>query len=255
MSERLPDYPPHVPAALIWVMGVFMTLLCSSAELVAAFTSGSQELMSAIVRCWARAVLRLCKVEVTVHGRENLPAGPLVLIANHESFFDICAILGYLPGNIRMVAKSSLFRIPIFGWAMRRMGHISVQRTRRAAAVRDLQVARERLGEGIVVVVFAEGTRTASDEVLPFKKGGAVLAIETGAAAVPLAIEGSREVLPRGAIDIRPGRIDLYLLPPVPTAGMGYADRGRLTAELRERVVGALSALGPPPPCRRPLRR
>lgn len=245
-----PSRPPHPPALLCWAAGVFLTAFWATLEaLTVTFRSGSHDAMSYIARRWARSILRFCNVRVQVHGLENLPTGgKTVLVANHESFFDILALLGHMPGHLRMVAKKELFYIPFLGYGMRAMGHIKVERQNRQAAVRDMRSAEQRLSEGVMVVVFAEGTRTGTGALLPFKKGAAVLAIGTQATVVPIAIEGSREVLGKGGFEVRPGVVHVHVLAPVPAAGLSYEDRAPLTGQLRQLIGEKLLQLNSAPP-------
>ncbi|MDQ6926955.1 MAG: 1-acyl-sn-glycerol-3-phosphate acyltransferase, partial [Candidatus Eremiobacteraeota bacterium] len=147
----------------------------------------------------------------------------------------------YLP-RYSFVAKAELFRVPLFGAAARAVGTIPIDRDNRAAAFQSYEDAVVQIREGRSVVVFPEGTRGTTYAIRPFKKGPFVLAIAAGVPVVPTLLYGTIKVLPRGSLWLRAGRVDLHLLEPVATAGLGYDARealstcvhARLAAELRD---------------------
>jgi 1-acyl-sn-glycerol-3-phosphate acyltransferase len=138
--------------------------------------------------------------------------------------------------QLRWVAKRELTRIPVFGWALRHTGHIIIDRSDHEQAIASLRAARKQMEEGISVMIFPEGTRGVTGQpLLPFKKGGFMLALETGFPIVPLAIRGSGRILPRGSLTPRRGHIEVVVGPPIPVAGL---DRD----ELMRRVHDFLTA-------------
>jgi 1-acyl-sn-glycerol-3-phosphate acyltransferase len=158
------------------------------------------------------------RVKVSVQGLERIdPGAPYVYMANHQSMFDILALLGYLPIQFRWLAKMELFQIPIFGHSMARVGYISIDRSNRKSAIESLKEAARKIAQGVSVVVFPEGTRSLDGEIMSFKKGGFYLAIDSGRPIVPLVIGGSHYVMPKGKLRIRPGRIVLSVNQPIET--------------------------------------
>ena len=131
-------------------------------------------------RRWSRAVLKLAGVSVQIEGVENLPVdGAFIIIANHESWFDVWALAGFLPIDARFAAKKELERIPVFGRAWRACGHISIDRSDHASAIESMTQAGLQIKEqGLNMVFFAEGTRCPDGTLQPFKKGPFVIAIE-----------------------------------------------------------------------------
>jgi 1-acyl-sn-glycerol-3-phosphate acyltransferase len=193
-----------------------------------------------VARAWARMLLRVSGVKVSIEGLEKLSAGASYVIAsNHLSLMDTPLVIAYLPLQFRFLAKRGLFRIPFIGTHLKRAGHIAVPREDPRASVRTLaeaaRVIRER---GASILVFPEGGRSPG-ELLEFKEGAAYIAIKAGVPLVPMSISGTREVLPMGSVTIRPGRVDVRIGDPIPTAGMLLHDRRKLTAIARERI-GAL---------------
>lgn len=188
----------------------------------------------------ARNLARLCGVRVRVTGLQHWPQGPAIVVANHQSHFDIAALLGYLPGNNRFAAKVELFRQPALGLVLRTLGMIPIDRGDSAESIRQLR----RVGEsGAATIIFPEGTRSRDGHLQPFKKGAFVAAIELGLPIVPVICRGTREVMPKGGfLGIVPGNVDLEVLPPIPVDGRSYDDRDRLTSEIHEIFVAKLEA-------------
>lgn len=173
-------------------------------------------------RLWAH--LNLVLTGVRVHGTRRAPLDPTrpyVFMSNHASHFDALAVVAALPEfQLRWVAKRELASIPVFGWALRRAGHIIIDRSNPEQAFASLRAARAMMDTGISVMIFPEGTREGHDhELLPLKKGGFVLALETGVAIVPLAVRDSRTILPRDEWRIRRGTIDVVVGEAIPVEG------------------------------------
>jgi 1-acyl-sn-glycerol-3-phosphate acyltransferase len=176
---------------------------------------------------WARANLQLSRVGVRVVRRAALdPARPYVIMSNHASLFDALAVVAALPEfQLRWVAKRELANVPVFGWALRRAGHIIIDRTEPGRALAALRGAKAQMDGGISVVIFPEGTREEHDhELLRLKKGGFVLAIETGVPIVPVAVRGSRAILQRDDWRINGGEIEVVLGAPIPVVGRKRAE-------------------------------
>jgi 1-acyl-sn-glycerol-3-phosphate acyltransferase len=193
---------------------------------------------------WGRAMVRLAGVRVILEGatREKMDR-PLVVVANHQSWFDVFVLGGLLPGRARFVAKEELRRIPLFGAAWETCGHIRVNRGDRAEAVRSLNEAGTRIrDERLNVILFPEGTRSPDGHLLPFKEGAFVLAIQTGVPVLPVGISGSRAVMSKGSFRIRPGEIRVRVGEPIPVEGLTTADRDRLLARARREILALMDA-------------
>jgi len=195
--------------------------------------------LDTVARSYARKLLRAAGVPVEVRGLEHLaPVGPQVIACNHQSFFDILAVISVLPVRARFVAKKELFRVPFFGWAIGTLGHIRLDRQNLKQAFDAYQIAaRTLLEEKLHVVVFPEGTRSRTGELLPFKKGPSVLSIAAGATVVPCYCAGTFGILPKGSILVRPRPVQVFFGPPLDAAGLTYEDRDAFTARLRDAVV------------------
>ncbi|MEO8909240.1 MAG: lysophospholipid acyltransferase family protein [Gemmatimonadaceae bacterium] len=191
-------------------------------------------------RWWSAAVLWAAGVKVRVHGLEHAARGEIYIFAsNHVSWFDVPALAGALP-RYKFVAKAELFKVPIFGKAMRAAGMVEIQRENRKAAFGAYEVAAERIRHGNSVVVFPEGTRGLEYPLRPFKKGPFVLAIAAGVPIVPIIIHGTIEILGKGSLWAHPGTIDVHLLEPVITESVDYDHREALMQTVRTRMVDAM---------------
>jgi 1-acyl-sn-glycerol-3-phosphate acyltransferase len=165
-------------------------------------------------------------------------------MCNHASMIDIWAGFVGVPVSFRFIAKKQLSRIPLFGWAMWAGRFIFIDRQNALAARRSIEEAARRIKSGQSVLIYPEGTRTRDGRLMPFKKGGFHLAIDSGTAIVPMAIEGTRALMPRGAMLIRAGEVRLQIGEPIPTAGLGPGDRDRLVKQVHDRIA---EMLGQPP--------
>jgi 1-acyl-sn-glycerol-3-phosphate acyltransferase len=145
---------------------------------------------------------------------------------------DIPAMLGYLPAQLRIAAKKSLFRIPFMGWHLTRAGHIPIDRSSTQNAISSMQRAASYLHDGICAFVFPEGTRSRDGVLHGFKKGGFKLAVQAGVPIIPVTIIGSRQVLPPDSIVFRPGTMDMYVDPPVATDKLTEDDLDRVMQEV-----------------------
>ena len=175
-----------------------------------------------LCRRWACVNLRASGVRVRTRRLAPLdPDTPYVFMSNHRSQFDSLAVVAALDEfQLRWVAKKELAEVPVFGWMLRNTGHIIIDRSNHAQAVASLRAARAKMGDGVSVVIFPEGTRAAADQtLLPFKKGGFMLALETGFAIVPIVVRGSAAVLPNQSMQIRAGEIVVVVGAPIPVEG------------------------------------
>jgi 1-acyl-sn-glycerol-3-phosphate acyltransferase len=190
-------------------------------------------------RVWVRWVLGTCGIEADAEGLENIsPGQPYVVMANHQSLFDIAAIAFTLPLSWRFVAKRELARVPFFGWGMVAAGHIVVDRQNNEASVRSLKRAVHRIRDGITVVIFPEGTRSPTGALRRFKSGGFHLAVQAQVPILPCTVSGSRRITPPGSLRVESGRILVRYGEPIPTANL---DPDHLEP-LKERVSAAILA-------------
>jgi 1-acyl-sn-glycerol-3-phosphate acyltransferase len=171
---------------------------------------------------WARAQLRAIRAQLDVHGAEHVQSGrPYVIIANHVSNLDPIALFAAVPTGMTYVAKNELLKVPIFGPIIRRTGAVFVDRGNSARAVQSMQAAADRVRAGQSVLVFPEGTRSRDAHLRPFKKGGFLLAQQSGVEILPVVLQGTSDLLPYGArVPRSGGRIRATILPPTPTTNV-----------------------------------
>ncbi|HEX2449636.1 MAG TPA: lysophospholipid acyltransferase family protein [Gemmatimonadales bacterium] len=166
------------------------------------------------------------------------PRRPYVVVANHESFADIL-LISHLPWEMKWLSKAELFRIPFLGWLMRLAGDIPVRRGEGRSAVEALQACRKVLAGRVSVMIFPEGTRSTTGEMLPFKDGAFRLAVDTGVPILPLALSGTRPALPKRGFLFGRSHAEVRVLEPVETAGLRTKDVPKLRDQVRARIAAA----------------
>lgn len=212
------------------VIGIPLLLLGWLAGTIGPFYSAAK-----LAQRWT---LALAGVRRRIEGGENIPPGPCLFMPNHTSAVDTVAVFVSIPRRIAFMAKQELFRIPLFGWAMRLAEFIPVDRSSHEGAAASADQAVERLRRGGSLVIYPEGTRSADGRLLPFKRGAFLIAIRAQRPIVPVTIVGAERVLPRGQAWLRAGEIRLVFHPVVDAAG--YAEGGR--EDLLDRVRTAIAS-------------
>jgi 1-acyl-sn-glycerol-3-phosphate acyltransferase len=230
---------------LLFVTAFIVTVVLGSTVIIAAMLGVKDKpggIFEKAPAWWSAAVLWAVGIKVRVHGMENVVRGPYIFASNHVSWFDVPALASILP-RYKFVAKAELFKVPIFGKAMRAAGMIEIQRENRKAAFGAYEVAADRIRSDNSVVVFPEGTRGHAYPLRPFKKGPFVLAIAAGAPILPIVVHGTIEVMPKGSLWAHPGTIDVHLLEPVSTTGVDYDHREALMQTVRTKMADAMRDL------------
>lgn len=225
-------------SASLIVFGLGSTLVCATASVLLGWIGPRGRLVLAIARLWSRSLQLFAGVRVTAHFEAPLdPRQSYVYLANHQSYFDIPALLPAIPSQVRFAAKRSLFKIPIFGWSIAVGGFIPIDREDRSKAREAFQVAADRLKNGVSVLFFPEGTRSHDGRLLPFERGGFLIALKSGLPIVPVGVSGARAVMPRGKISVRPGPIEVHFGAPIDVLAYGIRGRSELMAETRRRIA------------------
>jgi 1-acyl-sn-glycerol-3-phosphate acyltransferase len=183
--------------------------------------------------------VQLAGVKIEVRGLENLqPSHSYIFMSNHVSNLDPPVFIPSIPGRCSVLIKKEVFRLPIFGRALRMAEMVPVDRSNREAAIESVWAAAEVLRRGLNMVVFPEGTRSPDGRLLPFKKGPFHMAIEAGVPVVPVTILGTAECWPKGAWALRAGQVTVIFHPPIDPSG--FADREELMAAVRQSIASAL---------------
>jgi 1-acyl-sn-glycerol-3-phosphate acyltransferase len=239
-----------IQTSLTAIWFVFSTLITAIAAICFSFLGKGGNLPHLAARLWAKSILFVSRVKVSVQGLNHIdPLATYVYMANHQSMFDIVAVLGYLPVQFRWLAKMELFQIPLFGYSMARAGYISIDRSDRRSAHKSLQEAAQKIAQGVSVVVFPEGTRSEDGQIMPFKPGGFYLAIRSRQPIVPVVICGTRHVLPKGSLRVRPGSIVVSIQPPIATTSYDNKSKELLMESVRSIMKQDLERVGASHPC------
>lgn len=198
---------------------------------------------------WGATALRLADAQVDVAGLEHLePSRTHILMSNHQSAYDIFTLYVAFPYSMRMIAKKEMFRLPIMGGAMRAAEFVELDRSDRDRALAALEVAKKTMRSGINIWIAPEGTRSDDGMLLPFKKGGFMMALQTEFSILPVTIDGTRDILPAKDFRVTKGRCARVTFhAPVDPADYGLEGREQLMAEVRRRIASAL-----PEPLREP---
>jgi 1-acyl-sn-glycerol-3-phosphate acyltransferase len=192
-----------------------------------------------------RLGLALCGIRVHMAGVEHIPRDrAAVFCANHQSNVDPPILFDRLHPRMHIVYKAEIDAIPLLARAFRHGGFVPIDRRNKEAAMRSLEAGARSIRAGNSFLIFPEGTRSRTAEMLPFKKGGFLMALKAQAPIVPVAIQGGRDAMRRGSRIIRPVTVSIRVGPPVETSGLQASDRDALIAEVRSRIQ-ALLAEGP----------
>lgn len=190
---------------------------------------------------WARKLLDSAEVSLEIQGAENVPEGPLVLMSNHRSYYDIPTVFCTVPGRVRMVAKKELFRVPIFGRAMLAAGFVKIDREQRHAAIASLKESERLLQGGTRVWIAPEGTRSKDGRLGTFKSGGFHLALQARVPILPIALQGTQNILPAAGLVVRKGaHVTATILPAIDAAAYGPEGRKDLMRDVRAAIARAL---------------
>ena len=226
-------------SALAWITVIVNTFVFSVLTIVVCVFDKSGRLAHAwCARNWARSLLFMVGVKRRVKGIEHLdPHRAYVLTANHLSLFDILVVLAEIPVQFRWMAKKEVFRIPVMGWAMARVGYVSIDRENKEKAWAHLYQAKEKLDEGYSLMFFPEGTRSPDGELKQFKSGAFVLALHAGVPVVPISIVGTREIMPKKSRLFYPGTVDLVISPPIEPTAFTIARKEEYAQVVRSQIA------------------
>jgi 1-acyl-sn-glycerol-3-phosphate acyltransferase len=180
--------------------------------------------------------LSLAGIRYRVHGREQLPRRAVVFCSNHESNVDPPVLFQALHSRLHILFKAELKKLPILGKVMVAGGFVPVEREKKEASMASIDMAADSIRAGNSFLIFPEGTRSRTSELLPFKKGGFIMAIKAQAPIVPVAVSGGRESMQKGSWLVRPVMVDVRIGKPIETAGYTLDDRDQLIEIVRARI-------------------
>lgn len=226
-----------VMTAVAYAVGVLDTIISGALGTLVGIIPPRGDWTVRVARVWGRVALTGAAIRVRCEGAELVPrGGPVVFMANHESWVDIPALIMAIPVQVRFLAKKSLFSVPFLGWAMAAMGFIPVDRVNRRTAVGSFEEAAARIRTGRSVLLFPEETRTRDGNLLPFQRGGFLIALKAGVPIVPVGLEGPRRCLPKHGYLVRPGTVTVRFGNAIPTAELGVTAKGALMEQTRAAI-------------------
>lgn len=229
--------------AYLFILVFFpLTFLLALSAILFTIVDATGRAYHAHARLWGRIGLFLAGVRLEVIGQEKVPAeGPVIYMSNHQGNFDILSLFIAIPRQFSWIAKEELFSIPVFGHSMARAGYVPLDRSDGRRAFKSIEAAAEMIKNGKSVVIFPEGTRTTDGNLLPFKRGGFLLAAKAGVPIVPLTINGSGTVNPCKRLEIYPGTITIRFADPIVTGGKSGAQRDLLLEEVKAAIDAGLN--------------
>ena len=235
----MPHAAYHSRVRTVWAafVAVVVTIPLATATLLVAVFRSTSPLIDKIIQLWARSIVAAAGIDLQTENVERVdPAHRYILVSNHYSYFDIPCIFVAIKQPIRFMAKVSLFKIPIFGWAIGRAGFIPIDRKNRRTAVKSFDLAAKRIRQGNTIVVFPEEGRSRHREMRPFQRGGFLLALKSELPILPVAIDSTFDVMPAGTLRVKPGRVTVRVGHVIPTAGLSLRDKERLAESSREQI-------------------
>ncbi len=239
MIKNITDF---LRGTLVLILLPVLTLLASIAGLLGLLVFRvTPRKIQAVPGLWGKILLKTGGVQVSVKGISNIDEEkPYIFAANHQSQFDIFAMHAAFPHEFRWLAKKELFRIPLFGRAMRRAGYLPVDRSHGRQAMKSLMEAADIIRDGSSVIIFPEGTRSPDGQLQRFKGGSTVIAVKSGVPMVPVAISGTHDILPKGKLLARPGKITISVGQPIETAGYTMKQKHELADLVHDKVEALL---------------
>ena len=223
------------------------TMVLGTLSILSTFVDRKGHAAHWCARAWSWMILATTGVDVNVKGLERLaPGATYMFVSNHQSHYDTPVVFSSLPYQLRIIAKESLSKFPVLGWHLKRSGHLFVDRNQPDRAG-ILHRWRALVSEGISLIIYAEGTRSEDGHVARFKAGSFLLALEAGLTIVPLSIAGSREVMRKGRLATRPGRVTLHIHEPIATPKVespSINDARELAARIESIVRSGVEAPG-----------
>jgi len=217
---------------------IVMTFLCGTFIILICPFGKYNRLTNATARVWAKSILLTAGTKVETYGLEKIDVSkPHIFVGNHQSHFDVLSTFSILPVTARFVAKKELFKFPVFGWAMTAAGIIKIDRANREKSLKSIEKAIQTIKNGVSVILFPEGTRSHDGEINSFKKGAFVMSVKGQIPIVPLSISGTRYILKKHSIKLKPGKVKIIVCDPIDPSVYNYQSREQFAEDVRQIII------------------
>jgi 1-acyl-sn-glycerol-3-phosphate acyltransferase len=236
-----------MPRTIVTLLaGVVATLIAVPLVVITAAVNDVSPFIEMVIRGWSRVWLVCSGTKLEITGRENIdPTRSYVVVANHLSALDIMACLLAVRLPMRFLAKTELFKVPVFAQGMRAVGIVEVDRAARGSIHADVnRQGKDLIGKGRSLIIYAEGTRSRDGALRPFKKGAFTMALTSQLPVLPVSLHGSYEAWPPGQPWLHGGLIRVVIDPAIETSGMTQADGNELRDQVRDVIAGRVAAMG-----------
>ncbi len=222
-------------------IGMHSIIFCLWGIILFLFTWDDKKIHRFAARPWAKIILWASRVKINVIGRDTLDIdSPHIFMVNHQSYFDIFALLAGIPGDFKFILKQELMKVPLLGPGMKMAGYIGIDRRDPRKAITSVNKAAEKIRNGTSVLIFPEGTRNADGLVQPFKKGGFHLAFKSGIDIIPISIINSYQIAPKNGKKIYSGTIVMKIAKPVSTKKYYKKDIEKLMKNIRDIIISQI---------------
>jgi len=214
------------------------TLLLAVPIIAAGLFGRTGNLAFSLSKIWAYIMLAVSGVETEIKHRERIREGTsYIIISNHQSLYDIIALVTALGVQYRWFIKREILKVPLFGYGLYASRNIFIDRSNTAKAIESINQGIDRLPRGVSIMVFAEGTRSKDGQIHEFKKGGFIAAVSRKIPILPVTVNGSRRILPKGSLKVNPGKIQVVIGDPLETADYSTADVQELIDRTRQTIM------------------
>lgn len=230
-----------ITAIYCWIVVILVTIIVGGTGVILSVLSPKNVIRYG-TRPWGYCIIRGCGIRVSIEGLENIPTGPCVIMYNHQSALDIPFFCGFLPIEWKAIMKDDVAKIPFVGWVSKLTGQYFVARDGSRKDAEQVKIIAKQIRNGPPVILAPEGTRSPDGKLLPFQKGGFVIALLARTPVVPVAISGGHDILPKGSLLIKPGRMSMKIFPPIDVSDLpqGKAGREQLERLVRDCMVEGL---------------
>jgi 1-acyl-sn-glycerol-3-phosphate acyltransferase len=224
--------------AWLAIWAAMATLVLAIPIIAAGLLSRTGNLAFTLSKLWAHTMLTVSFVRVEIKNKEKIQKGTsYIIISNHQSHFDILALVTTLGVQYRWFIKREVLMLPLFGYGLYASRNIFIDRSDTDRAIESINKGIGRLPKGVSVMVFAEGTRSPDGQIHEFKKGGFMVAVAHKMPILPVAVSGSRQIMPKGSLVFHPGKIQVVIGDPIDTSGYSIEKVGELVAITRRVIM------------------